>query len=213
MTAQPIDTLRLFRPDSVGLPLPIGERENHRYCSGTYRGVQGCGSLLPPVMFHWNSKHACLESTCQPCRQEIDQAIKERDPFWTKADDWLNRHAKSLSISKHDLMYVYGLTREWLADQFRRAVDRECCYCDTRLLLDGDNQRLGYGNITGDVYDRSLKPYRSNIRICCKTCNSEKGERTPDEWAAYLEGRRIRDTQIARTGWTPLGVHRNQMPL
>jgi hypothetical protein len=41
----------------------------------------------------------------------------------------------------------------------------------------------GLSDITVDIWDPRLPPDIENTRIMCRTCNTEKGAMTPEEWA------------------------------
>jgi hypothetical protein len=143
---------------------------------------------------------------CRACRLEIDQAIKEADPWALKASQSLRRHLPKWKrlwgvVSLAQLEAIYGLTVEWLADQFQRAADRECCYCDGAFVT--PDARLGWSNMTLDQFDPSQPPHRDNMRIACATCNRAKGDMTPEQWAQYQHGWRLRAEHVIVVGWTP----------
>jgi hypothetical protein len=49
---------------------------------------------------------------------------------------------------------------------------------------------MGHGldDITLDIVDREREPYyRTNVKWCCGTCNSEKATMAPELWARRLD--------------------------
>jgi hypothetical protein len=205
--------LHLFHLGAFDLgkpPVPEYDQRGWRICSGHYRGWPGCGTLLPPASFFLvvdsRRKDASFRGVCRPCRLEIDQAIKEADPWLLKAQQSLRRHMSKWKRrwgidSSTQLDAIYGLNARWLADQFQRAANRECCYCDG--VFTTPDARLGWSNMTLDQFDPSQPPHRDNMRIACATCNRAKGDMTPEQWAQYQHGWRLRADHIVEVGWTP----------
>ena len=58
--------------------------------------------------------------------------------------------------------------------------------------------------MTFDVVDRDRPPhYRTNVTICCATCNKSKQDKTPEEWEENLRNWRKWKEQQKKLGVDP----------
>jgi 5-methylcytosine-specific restriction endonuclease McrA len=83
---------------------------------------------------------------------------------------------------------------------FKKTKGR-CWYCDAKLTKSG-------GNIGSDFCIDHLMPHKKggsseidNLVACCNSCNSSKGQKTPEEYFSYLKSKgRFYPKLFARIG-------------
>ena len=97
-----------------------------------------------------------------------------------KAKNTITHHAEKYEMKPIDFAKRYGWNVERMVYDVLHGLENTCCYCWDRY------ERMGHGldDITLDVVDRDREPYYStNVKWCCRTCNSEKATMTPEQWA------------------------------
>jgi hypothetical protein len=123
------------------------------------------------------------EKVCIGCKQNDRDADKSNDPFVSKAKSTIAFHAKRLGLSVEVFRRYYGWDLARVAYKMRHDYTNTCDYCRRLYSAMGN----GFADITLDIIDRSRPPYfDSNVKPCCRTCNTEKSTMTPDEWAERL---------------------------
>lgn len=179
------------------------------------RKCQGpCGRVIPAdkvhifftrrrrqVRLHWAShvdtrvSAGPLEyvAVCNVCIQTANDARKHETRYVIKAKEAIRSHAKRRGMDRYDFERAYDWQPECIAEDLELAGKGRCSYC-RHHMLDAEH---GLENITVDVYDPRLDPvYGVNTRICCKTCNTKKGSKTPEEWIEICKAFRELETTI-----------------
>lgn len=102
-----------------------------------------------------------------------------------------NAIRQRLSRAKRD-KGVTGVTRDLIPRPFVRAVmERDaytCVYCGMESDAEreaGKKRKMSVDHIT--PVTRGGRSAMDNLVCCCKLCNSEKNDRTPEEWGMELE--------------------------
>ena len=158
-----------------------------------------CRKTYPISFFRINSNgHTSMpkRARCKGCEQN------KRDTgcrYKRKARSTRRNHAKSYGMSVADFTKQFGWDNDQLAHDFEHAWKNGCSYC-RHPYSDMSN---GLRDMTVDIVDRSRPPhYRTNVKICCSTCNTKKGRDAPDEWeddirchAIWAENKRQRDLE------------------
>lgn len=121
--------------------------------------------------------------TCIGCQLSDSDAAKKTDRFLAKARSTIWAHSQKLGISKETLCNVYGWTVERIAHLFRHGYENTCTYCWVPYATMGH----GLADITLDIRDPSDEPWiRSNVIMCCATCNRSKSDMSPEQWELRL---------------------------
>lgn len=170
------------------------------------RQCRRCGAWYAPHLvrraFQRGGRSMHLTSVCTPCRQTARDQRKLSNRWAVKARDVIRRHALRLSVSKQDLIEVYGWDPERLAHDAEYQYGNGCNYCGHQYLSMGH----GLADITLDVMDRTAPPYyRSNTKWCCQTCNRQKGDKSP-EW--FEINRQVYETWQRAKDMTPEALGR-----
>lgn len=128
-------------------------------------------------------------ATCIGCEQEQRDTAKQEDRWFQKARDTLRRHTRNFNRVRHtslkpsDFSERFSWKIDRIAHAMSHAFENTCEYCWKPY----EEMSNGYSNVTVDIYDRDDDPFWSNTRICCHTCNTEKGHMTPEQWARRLQ--------------------------
>lgn len=126
------------------------------------------GSILPP-----------LRSICRPCRQGHRDSRKAQDPFLSKAQWTIRKHAKRFEIEHSKFVEVYGWRAEFLAHDAKHAFENGCPDCRRPF----STMRHGIADLTLDITNPAEAPfYGKNTRWICGTCNMKKGKLGATEW-------------------------------
>lgn len=132
-------------------------------------------------------------SICKACENKERIAKKNCDPLEQKARDTINRHAQRENKSFRSFLYSNDLTIDFIKTLFKREwqlheLGYGCVNCQKPLkdMLD---------DFTLDLIDPKRPATRSNLRIICRTCNTEKGNKDPTQYD--LEQREYRRNELA----------------
>ena len=126
---------------------------------------------------------------CIGCEQGQRDRAKAENRWRIKARDTLRRHSakfnvtRNLSLSTDEFSDRFVWRIERIAHDMSHAFENTCNYCWKPY----GEMPNGHWNVTVDIYDRGADPFYSNTRICCQTCNREKGQMTPEQWARRLQ--------------------------
>jgi hypothetical protein len=100
-----------------------------------------------------------------------------------KARNSIQHHAEKFSMRAPDFAKQFGWDPERMAHDFLHANENTCVYCWFPYADMGH----GLDDLTIDILDRNKEPrYRTNVRICCRTCNMEKATLPTEIWDRRL---------------------------
>jgi 5-methylcytosine-specific restriction endonuclease McrA len=163
-----------------------------------------CGGEYPLIFFRrktWHAKSTIYHSKCIACLQAANDKKKRPDRWPDKARDTIRRHAEKYDMSLDGFIEKYGWDIPRVAHLMKHASENTCSYC--RDLY----SEMGHGlaDITMDIIDPRKEPYlETNAQPCCRTCNTRKGDRTPEEWAIILRCWRQYDRRMQKEALTRL---------
>jgi 5-methylcytosine-specific restriction endonuclease McrA len=119
------------------------------------------------------------QARCKGCEITARNEAKQRDRWAAKARDTLRRHSRRLGISVIELERKFGWAVDRIVHDMRHAYENTCAYCWEAYEAMGH----GHADVTLDIVDPTREPfYRSNVRMCCQTCNREKSRMSPERW-------------------------------
>lgn len=129
---------------------------------------------------------------CIGCKLSARVKRAQANRFRQKARSTRTRHAgkyvRDPKLAGHvssvdEFCAAYDWTIDQMAHDIEHASKNGCPYC-WQLF---STMEHGLRDITLDIFDPRLPPYyRTNVRWCCVTCNSEKQRTPPDLWGAKL---------------------------
>jgi len=100
-----------------------------------------------------------------------------------KARNSIQHHAEKWKMRAPDFAKEFGWDPERMAHDFLHANENTCVYCWFPYADMGH----GLDDLTIDILDRNKDPrYRTNVRVCCRTCNMEKATMEPELWDRRL---------------------------
>jgi hypothetical protein len=77
----------------------------------------------------------------------------------------------------------YGWEPKRMAHDIEHIFENTCPYCEQPFA----EMPHGLADVSVDIIDTSREPYyHSNTKWCCVTCNREKQDLSPEEWAIKL---------------------------
>jgi hypothetical protein len=153
-------------------------------CGGTYRlaffarrrNSEGNRSLKPEAQRRRDRCIGCEAATKQ--EDSIDRRLR-RKAIRTRREHGIDLKNQGVIENQDDLGEFYGWSLDRMIDDIKRAMEKECPYCDSPVNV----VELGLGNITLDILYPNKRPnYSTNVQWCCTRCNSEKQRTPPDEW-------------------------------
>jgi hypothetical protein len=165
-----------------------------------------CGGTYPVGFFRRdNSAHICAEgrtrAICKGCEQTARDREKARDRWKGKARDTTRFHAKRMGVAVSILTDHYGWVLDDMAHDAKHAADNSCPYCRRPFT----EMEHGFWDVTLDIHDPAKEPfYSTNTKWICATCNRQKKQLSPSEWAETLIGWRMWERQQqSRIGFLP----------
>lgn len=140
---------------------------------------------------------------CIGCQQEKRDAAKQDNRWLIKARDTLGRHARKYN-AKHETKFTakefsrkFFWVPERIAHDLKHASENTCSYCWRPYT----EMPAGIAAVTLDIRDRSAEPfYHINVAVCCNTCNTEKGQMSPEQWQGRLQYWKEKQEYDAQTG-------------
>ena len=122
-------------------------------------------------------------SICRACESKERIAKKQTNPpnpFIRKAGKTIVLHAKRMEITSKKFLLNFDLTVKYIATLFEREwklheLGYTCLNCEHP-----HSPKLS--DFTLDLIDSKRPPTRSNLRVICRTCNTEKGIKDPTEY-------------------------------
>jgi hypothetical protein len=128
-------------------------------------------------------------AVCVGCEQTERDEIKEADRWLAKARSTISHHCDKFNdrcgtdLTPREFASRFGWVAERIAHDMEHAYGNGCTYCH-RLYRSMKN---GPSDITVDIVNRDEEPYYvTNTKLCCQTCNKEKGKTPPHLWARKL---------------------------
>jgi hypothetical protein len=132
-----------------------------------------------PIGHVYVAKHAvCIGCELSARNDPTPQARALR-----KARNTIQHHAAKWEMRAPDFAKAFGWDPERMAHDFLHASENTCVYCWFPYADMGH----GLDDLTIDILDREKDPrYRTNVRVCCRTCNMEKATMAPELWDQRL---------------------------
>jgi hypothetical protein len=120
---------------------------------------------------------------CKGCDQLLRDRNKHQNPFLSKAYSAIRDHAHRLSHTVEEMRNKFGWNPCDIAHQMEHAYGNGCLVCHRLYASMGH----GLGDLTIDIVDPSREPYwcSGNVRLICNTCNQEKRDMDPIDYAIY----------------------------
>jgi Pyruvate/2-oxoacid:ferredoxin oxidoreductase delta subunit len=147
-----------------------------------------CGLWWPEIFFRQNrrkNKRCHIYVTrprCKGCEISKRTDAKKVDPFIAKASSTIGDHARKYNLSREQFVWKYGWHLHRVAHLLRHAFENTCTYCRRAYKEIG-----GLNDLTIDIRDPAQEPFLdTNAVPCCRTCNSEKGDMTSEQWGTVL---------------------------
>jgi hypothetical protein len=132
---------------------------------------------------HGYNVYVVIDTICIGCRQTDRDIKKAADPWIAKVRSSIAHHAKKFELSAVAFCRQFGWTIDRLAYVLSHAYDNTCEYCYRSYK----EMRNGLADITLDIVDPKQPPFfPTNVKPCCRTCNTEKGSMSPERWARRL---------------------------
>ena len=100
----------------------------------------------------------------------------------TKARTALYRHAKKYEMNPQGFSSTYGWEVTQMAKDINHAYSVPCPHCQTPYSEQGNGLR----DLSLDIINPLELPYYTNVRYCCSTCNSVKGQRGAEGFGLHL---------------------------
>ena len=128
-------------------------------------------------------------ATCPMCLQEERDKHKRQDRAVAKAKRMLYSHAKKYGMKPVQFANKFGWSIKQMVHDINHNFENWCPYC-TQPYKD-----MGHGlaDLTLDIINPEEPPYYTNVRYCCSTCNSIKGQRGATPFGLHL--RMVRERQ------------------
>jgi hypothetical protein len=132
-----------------------------------------------------NRRRKGRRSLCKRCEVKRRTEQKDQDRLMAKAIRAIRRHALKFGKSVKEFCREFDWSAKQLAHDYGHAMKNGCPYCNWPFAT-----MPGFADLsclTVDVIDPNKPPhYKTNVKIVCDTCNGQKGDMTPEEYAAYL---------------------------
>lgn len=131
----------------------------------------------------YNYVYIVIDTICIGCRQAARDKEKANDPWLVKARSSIDHHARKYGLSSKAFCRKYGWEPGRLRYVLSHAYENTCEYCYHPYK----EMRNGIADITLDIVDPEQPPfYPTNVKPCCRTCNTEKGTMSPERWNRRL---------------------------
>lgn len=129
------------------------------------------------------------KAVCPMCLQEQKDKRKHQDRAIEKARRMLYTHAKKYGMKPAQFARKFGWSIIQMAHDINHNFENWCPYCTQPY------QSMGHGlaDLTLDIINPNEPPYYTNVRFCCSTCNSIKGQRGATAFGLHL--RMVRERQ------------------
>jgi hypothetical protein len=154
------------------------KRRNCAECGGCYDEEIG--------FQHWASNatvYSRIDPICKGCRQTMRDDKKQINPWPAKVRSSIWHHAKKYGFTAREFCQKYGWTISRLTYVLSHTYENTCEYCYRSYK----EMRNGIADITLDIVDPDQPPFfPTNVKPCCRTCNTEKGSMPPERWARVL---------------------------
>lgn len=154
-------------------------------CHTPYEGLE-----VEAFFRRTSSTHRSMRmAVCIGCELTARTRRKQENRPLEKARRTLHHHADKYVLagsatSRDDFARRYGWKLEQMAHDIEHAMGNGCPYCWQAFA----EMEHGLADCTLDIVNPGQLPYyRTNIRWCCKTCNTEKARTPPDLWGAKLQ--------------------------
>lgn len=137
-----------------------------------------CGNLLI-IGDNWTEGRKNSSTyLCKECHNNINMMnrVKRKDTFMGRLRDKIS--AAMTSHRKKGIEVIGSI------DEYVHTYTGECAYCGMEFDIFSDNIR-NVGSI--DRIDNELYMTPDNIQWLCHRCNTTKGDRSHDEFMAYIE--------------------------
>ena len=150
----------------------------------------GCDDWYDEDFFHHRGGNVYVARKalrCKTCEHRRRDKIKQRNRWLVKAQNSLNHHAKKFIQSKiissrQELIDRFGWDCHRIAHDMAHAYANSCEGCNKPYA----GMPNGVESIELDIFDPEQPPfYTSNVRFKCQTCNREKGDMNPHDYARH----------------------------
>lgn len=181
------------------------------------RECRRCGGRYHAVAFRVSRALSCAStrrsSVCVWCEFEPRQAIKDARRAIVKAQRTIRTHAakyikKGLCGSVEQFVKDFCWDAKQMAHDIEHAFANGCPYCRVQFA----SMHGGLHNVSLDVINPETPPfYGSNTKWVCKTCNSMKGDLSPEDWGQKLSDRQSWERQqklISKNKWAVFPLFR-----
>ncbi|KKL78030.1 hypothetical protein LCGC14_2028960 [marine sediment metagenome] len=161
--------------------------------SGIKKICKRCGYTAPEEWFikkGFTSKtHLQREyNICPMCQQESrdkkkweNRAInKAHRIIYSHTERYNTKHDTSLTSSRFSMMFGWEIKR--MAHDINHTYDNLCWYCGHPFKDMGH----GLADLSLDIINPDEEPFYTNVRYCCRTCNSSKGHRDNQHFGFHL---------------------------
>lgn len=150
------------------------------------RVCKKCGFRAPEEWF-WKRMDVEYDiqrrQVCPACLQEERDRHKKDNRVVVKARNTLYTHSRKYGMEPNEFAAKYGWSIQQITHMFAHDYTNLCHYCHTPY----ETMENGLSAITLDIIDPEREPYfATNVRTCCRTCNTKKGHMTPEAWALDL---------------------------
>ena len=182
------------------LPKNATKKKTCKLCEFTFWGKDVEHAFRLNLASYSSPKYRYFRNICKFCEIE-NRTTKTRQNRWkTKVGRTRRTHRESLGISVERLEKSFGWNIEQMAHDGAHAYSNGCTECHDPYEIMGS----GLKDITLDIWDPRVEPfYGSNTRWICFSCNSAKGDMTPEDWAIYKRLHRERATFLVEQAIIP----------
>ena len=117
------------------------------------------------------------------CRQEQRDRKKHQNRAEEKARQTLYRHAPKYDMPPIKFAEEFGWDIKQMARNITHHFENSCPYCNQPYK----NMTYGLRDLTLDIINPNEPPYyTTNVKFCCSTCNSVKGQLDAEAFGLYL---------------------------
>lgn len=151
-----------------------------------------CGFPAPEEWFTQygprSGQYTKHRSICPMCLQEKKDQRKRHNRVLTKARDMLYSHTRRYN-AKYGTQFKpaqfakkFGWGIRQVVHDIAHSFENWCPYCGESYSGMGH----GLADLTLDIINPDEAPYYTNVRYCCRTCNTIKGQRGAAAFGFHL---------------------------